>query len=110
MDPISENSTYQKQELLIRMERNHEVIQRLSKKLCSYTCEPKCPSSFEKYNDLKRNFKLFEKYQKNIMDLIHRKKAGAVQGLEREVQLHLKRFRELEADIASYLLDTLEHS
>ena len=45
-----------------------------------------------------------------IKDMIHRKKAGAVQGLEREVQLHLKRFRELEADIAAYLLDTLEHS
>lgn len=74
MEHISSKNTYHKQELLIRMERNHEVIQRLSKKLCSYTYEPKCPSSFEKYNDLKRNFKLFEKYQKNLMDMIHRKK------------------------------------
>lgn len=110
MNTINEKNTYHKQELLIRMERNHEVIQRLSKKLCSYTYEPKCPSSFEKYNDLKRNFKLFEKYQKNIMDLIHRKKIGAVQGLELEVQLHLKRFKQLETEIASYLLETMEHS
>lgn len=110
MNTINEKNTHHKQELLIRMERNHEIIQRLSKKLCSYTCEPKCPSSFEKYNDLKRNFKLFEKYQNQITSLIQGKKTGMVHGLELEVQLHLKRFRELEADIAAYLLETMEHS
>lgn len=109
MDHIAESNTYQKHELLVRMERNNEVIQRLSRKLCSYTYEPRCASHFEKYNELKNNFKMFEKHQKQIMSMIQRKKGGTVYGLDRDIQLHLKRFKQMEGDIADYLLDMGDH-
>ncbi len=75
---IVEDGTRTKQELLVRMERNNATIQRLSKKLGSYTYEPKCPSDFERFNTLKNGFKIFSRHQKEIMDLIKSTKYSCV--------------------------------
>lgn len=109
MNNVTENSTDHIQELLIRMDRNNNIIQRLSKKLNSYTCEPNNSSCFEKLYDLKHSFKVFTSQQKQIMELLKQKK-GFAKSLQKDIQLHLDRFKQLEQDMAAYILDTNQYS
>ncbi|TXN35671.1 hypothetical protein FVB32_13920 [Flagellimonas hymeniacidonis] len=109
MSNVTENSTVQIQELLIRMQRNNNIIQRLSKKLNSYTCEPNNHSCFEKLYELKHSFKVFASQQNQIMQLVKQKK-GIAKNLQKDIQLHLDRFKQLERDMAAYLLDTNQYS
>ena len=109
MEHIAENKTYQIQDLLIRMDRNNKIIQRLSKKLNSYTCEPNNPSCFEQLYDLKQSLKRFTAQQRNIMELI-RQKNGATKNMEEDILLQLKRFKVLDKEIAAYLLSTSQHT
>ncbi|NDV42956.1 hypothetical protein [Flagellimonas sediminis] len=104
MAQIVEDSIHTQQEILVRLERNNTTIQRLFKKLGSYTNEPKCPSDFEKFNALKNSFKIFSRHQKEIMDLIKKQNDGISEALEMEVREQLGRFRKLESDFAAYLL------
>lgn len=105
MDPIVENNALPKNELIIRMERNNKMFQRLSQKLNSYTCEPKCLSGFEQFNALKQDFRTFAKHQKQIMGLVQAKKNGISDRLASEIRMHLKRYQALEAAISEYLLE-----
>ncbi|AWX46153.1 hypothetical protein HME9304_03185 [Flagellimonas maritima] len=109
MTDIDAKDTVKIQELLVRMERNNNIIQRLSKKLNSYTCEPHDSHCFEKLYDLRHNFKNFSGQQNQIMRLLKQKNVVA-EGLRKEIQLHLERFKKLERDIASYLLDINQYS
>lgn len=93
-----------RREHLVRMERNYEVIQGLSLKLSSYTCEPRCASQFERYIELKQSFRRFEEHQKQLSAMIQEGR-GFSGTLEREVQLHFDRYRQLESDVAGYLLE-----
>ncbi|MEP4947911.1 MAG: hypothetical protein ABJU26_10240, partial [Flavobacteriaceae bacterium] len=104
MNDVTENSTVPIQEMLIRMERNNSIIQQLFKKLNSYTCEPTSSSCFEKLYELKNNFKVFSNQQTHIDQLL-KQKQGMAGGLKKDIQLHLNRFKELEKDMASYLLE-----
>lgn len=108
MNNVTQNDTVQMQELLIRMERNNNIIQRLAQKLNSYTCEPNNSTCFEKLYDLKHNFKAFTGQQNRIMDLIRHKRREA-KNLNKDIQQHLERFKELEKDMAAYLLDTNQY-
>lgn len=105
MDPIVENKTLPKNVLIIRMERNNKMFQRLSQKLNSYTCEPKCQSGFEQFNELKQEFRTFAKHQKQLMGQIQQKKNGISDPLASDIRMHLKRFNQLESAIAEYLLE-----
>ncbi|MGX1930094.1 hypothetical protein [Flagellimonas sp. 2504JD4-2] len=105
MGNVTQKNKAKIQELLIRMDRNHTIIQTLSKKLNSYTCEPHDSSCFEKFYALKHSFKQFDLNQNRIMDLL-KKKSDMVSNLETEIKEHLKRFDELEKGMAAYLLAT----
>ncbi|WP_036385107.1 hypothetical protein [Muricauda sp. MAR_2010_75] len=108
MTPVAEQRTHQVQELLVRLERNNKVVQRLSKKLTSYTCEPNNPSCFEKLYEIKNSFKVFAKQHADIVAQLKTKKDESP-GLDQKIEQHLKRFKQLEKDIAGYLLDTKQH-
>ncbi|WP_067034177.1 hypothetical protein [Allomuricauda sp. CP2A] len=108
MIPVAEQSTHQVQELLVRLERNNKIIQRLSKKLASYICEPNNPSCFDKMYEIKHGFRIFAKHQAHIIELLKTKKDEAPE-LDRKIELHLERFKQLEKDIAGYLLETQQH-
>ncbi len=108
MIPVAEQSTYEVQELLVRLERNNKVIQRLSKKLCSYTCEPNNPSCFEKLYEIRNSFRTFAKHQEHIMERLKAKKDN-IPELDRKIERHLEHFKKLEKDIAEYLVDTRQH-
>lgn len=103
MDPIVENKTLPKNELIIRMERNNKMFQRLAQKLNSYTCEPKCQSGFEQFHGLKQDFRTFAKQQKQLMARVQDKKNGISDPLATEIRTHLKRYIELERAFTKYL-------
>ena len=93
-------------ELLIRLERNHNTIQRLSKKLNSYTCEPNNYSCFEKFYELKQGFQNFTGKQKQLVSQLKSAGKSEIGSLEAELKRHTEMFRKLEQDMAAYLLDT----
>lgn len=97
MDSNIQYSTQKLQDLAIRMEH-------LSQKIRSYTCEPNDPSCFEKQYNLKRDFKTFVDHQNRIMRLINQER-GDTTNLDEDIRLHLERFKALENDVATYLLE-----
>lgn len=105
MENITQPSLEYQQELLVRMERNHRMVQRLSQKLNSYTCEPKSPKKFEKFYELNRDIQDFSKHQKNILAKMRQVNFEIDSQDTLEIQHHLKRFKKLESEFASYLLD-----
>ncbi|WP_190808772.1 hypothetical protein [Flagellimonas sp. S3867] len=108
MGGLAEKKERQIQELIIRMDRNNTIIQKLSKKLNSYTCEPHDSSCFEKLYTLKRGFKLFDNHQSRIMALLKSKPVLTTE-LDADIKGHIKRFGELEKDMAAYLLATNQY-
>ena len=109
MASLTKNSKDSIQDLLVRLERNNNIVQRLTKKINSYTCEPRDSSCFEKLYELRLGFKNFAGQQDRIMDMLRQKK-GEAKILRSEIQLHLERFKKLEQDIAAYLLATDQYS
>lgn len=103
MNDIAEHNAQTIDEMMLRMQRNHNIIQRLRKKLNSYTCEPRDSVCFDKLYDLRQSFKSFAIHQIRIMDLMDKNKIESKQ-LRPEIQKHLDRFKLLEQEIASYLL------
>ncbi|MBO0341024.1 MAG: hypothetical protein VX798_11655 [Bacteroidota bacterium] len=105
MQNATQNSIKYQQELLVKVERNNRMVQRLSEKLSSYTYEPKCPQQFEKYYELNKSIQNYKKYQKQVMSKIRKHELDLSDANNKEVVNHLNRFKELERDFASYLRD-----
>ncbi len=105
MENITQNSFKDKQELMVRVERNNKMVQRLSEKLNSYTYEPKCPQQFDKFYELKRSIKNFTKHHQQVMSKMKQRKLDLTDTNSKEVEQHLNHFKKLESDIASYILD-----
>ncbi|MEM9362104.1 MAG: hypothetical protein AAGA43_05685 [Bacteroidota bacterium] len=105
MSDLTNNNVIPTQELLIRLERNKMSMLRLSQKLNSYTCEPNNKSCFEKLYELRQDFKTFANRQTRLMGLL-KTEDSVRDNLDSEVRKHLKSFKKLESDMASYLLDT----
>jgi len=92
-------------QLVVRLERNHKCVLRLSQKMNSYIYEPKDYECFIKLRELRmglkelanRQMELFDELQRNVYDF-----KEAVKNVEDL----LKRFANLERDLASYLLNT----
>ncbi|MCK0159600.1 hypothetical protein [Allomuricauda sp. F6463D] len=105
MDNIVQNHLKDQQELLVRIERNHRMVQRLSEKLNSYTYEPKCPERFEKYYQLNRSIQKYYKNHNSIMSKIRQGKFNMEFTDLGIIDEHLERFKKLESEFAAYLLD-----
>ncbi|MGW9686319.1 hypothetical protein [Flagellimonas sp. 2504JD1-5] len=108
MGNLTQKNTGQIQELLIRMDRNNTIIQKLSKKLNSYTCEPHDSACFEKLYVLKHNFEQFNTHQGRLMALL-KTKPKLTSEINADIKKHLERFGELEKDMAAYVLDTNQY-
>lgn len=105
MQHISPNTIEHKQELLVRVERNERMVQRLSEKLNSYTFEPKCPQRFEKFYELNRHIQEFRKHQNRLLSKIRNQKIDLPETDTHEIESHLNRFKVLESEFAAYLFD-----
>lgn len=104
MGNSTEEHTTQIQDVLVRMDRNYATIKSMSKKLGSYTYEPRDPSCFEKLYNLKLGFRSFMANQNRISALLQNKSALNT-NLSSEIGQHLQQFSKLERDIAAYLLE-----
>ncbi len=99
------NNSAKEQELLIRVQRSFRLVERLFEKLKSYKYEPKCPLGFEKQYELKRNFRHFEQNQSRIIHLFDENDRGISALGEKEIQKHLERFKQLENEYTSYIIE-----
>ena len=109
MEHIIKDRGIGRQEHLIRLERNHEIIQGLSMKLSSYTSEPRYASQFERYIELKNSFRIFEDHQQRLSSMFQESGSEFPEGFEGEIQLQFDRYRQLESDVAGYLLEMEEN-
>jgi len=105
MEHITQNSIERQQELLVRVERNNRMVQRLLEKLSSYTYEPKCPRRFEKFYELHKSIQNYKIHQKKVMSKIKQRELDMADAHHNELNHHLNLFKQLESDFASYLLD-----
>jgi len=106
MEHGTQNATIeQQQELLVRVDRNNRMVQRLSEKLNSYTYEPKCPQRFEKYYELNQSIQNYKTHQNQLMSKIRERTLNTSESHQNEVNKLLKLFKQLESDFASYLFD-----
>lgn len=106
MEHITQNSSIEEQqELLVRVERNNRMVQRLSEKLNSYTYEPKCPQRFEKFYELNQSIQNYKRHQNQLMSKTRGRTLHMSDSHQNEVNYLLKLFKQLESDFASYLFD-----
>ena len=105
MSHLTQFTTKEQQALVLRVERNHWMVQRLNEKFKSYTNEPKCPRRFEKFYELNKSIQNFKKYDARIMSIIRQRHLDFGDLDQNEVENHINRFKKLESDFASYLFD-----
>ena len=90
-------------QLIIRLARNHQTVKHLTKKINSYTYEPKNHECFIKLNRLRINLNELQKDQAQSLEQIQGHKQLTID-FEHEATVLLNRFQQLEKDIAAYLL------
>ncbi len=105
MQHITQNSIEHEQDLLMRVERNQRMVQRLCEKLNSYIYEPKCPRRFEKFYELNRSIQNYKNHEKQVMSKIKRRRIDLADAKNNEIEDHLNRFKKLESEFASYIFD-----
>ncbi|MEC3964583.1 hypothetical protein [Flagellimonas halotolerans] len=104
MEHITQNSIEYEQDVLMRVERNQRMVQRLSEKLNSYIYEPKCPRRFEKFYELNKHIQSYRAHEKQVMSKIRERKIN-FDSKNNEIEEHLNRFKKLESEFASYIFD-----
>nr|WP_321412833.1 hypothetical protein [uncultured Allomuricauda sp.] len=105
MQHTSPNTIEHKQELLVKVERNERMVQRMLEKLHSYTYEPKCPQRFEKFYELNMHIQEFRIHQNKVLSKIRNQKVDLLETDSNEIKSHLERFKILESEFAAYLFD-----
>lgn len=91
--------------LIVRLERNHQCVLRQIQNMNSYRFEPKDYECFVRLHDLKINFKQLEQDQVLLFDKLHHNTHKVTKATELVEEI-LERFKKIESELASYLLDT----
>lgn len=91
-------------QLILRLERNHKSVLRISTKLQFYTIEPTNMESFEKLRGLRMGFRDLARDQILLFEILKNGKTIREVLIEKLDKLQT-RFSELEHELASYLLD-----
>lgn len=91
-------------QLILKLERNHKSVLRISTKLQSYTFEPTNMESFEQLRGLRMGFRDLARDQVLLFEILKNGKTIREVLVEKLDKLQ-SRFSELEHELASYLLD-----
>ena len=91
-------------QLILKLERSHKSVLRISTKPQSYTYEPNNLESFEKLRNLRMGFRDLARDQVMLFEVIKNGKTIREMLIERLERLQ-SRFSDLEHELASYLLD-----
>lgn len=102
MNASAPHNGHEFQRLLLLMEQNNKVLERLSQKINSYTCEPNDHACFERLYRLRRHFQDFVAHQNRITQLLNQQKAEN-STLNKDIRFHLERFKRLESEVTAYL-------
>ncbi|MDT0607624.1 hypothetical protein [Croceitalea rosinachiae] len=92
-------------QLVVRLERNHRCVLRQINKMNSYRFEPKDYECFIRLRDLRLSLKQLSQDQMNLFDQLQRNTYQFNEATEL-VEEVLQRFKKIEGELASYLLDT----
>jgi hypothetical protein len=92
------------EQLILRLERNHQCVLRLSKNLNSYTYEPKNYDCFTRLRELKTSFSDLASKQMELFDKIQHS-ALTFDVAQEAVEQSIKQYRALEKGMAKYLLE-----
>ena len=92
-------------QLVVRLERNHQCVLRQIQKMNSYRYEPKDYECFIRLRDLRSNLKELSKDQMQLFDKLQRN-VYELNEASQLVEDTLQRFKNIESALASYLLDT----
>ena len=92
-------------QLVVRLERNHQCVLRQIQKMNSYRYEPKDYECFIRLRDLRLNLQELSENQIKLFDTLHENTLELNQAVKL-VEDVLNRFKQLETELASYLLDT----
>lgn len=91
-------------QLIVKLERNHKSVLRISTKLQSYTFEPTNMEAFEKLRNLRMGFRDLARDQVLLFEILKNGKTIKEVLIEKLDKLQ-SRFAELEHELAAYLLD-----
>ena len=91
-------------QLVVRLERNHRCVLRQLQNINSYRYEPKDYECFVRLQDLRAGIKQLAEDQMLLFDRLQRKAFSLEEAIQKVNDL-LARFKILESELASYLLD-----
>ena len=87
---------------LLRLERNNREILSLKENLRSYTCEPKTPSLFDRYERLKSQLDSMRKKNSDLIEGFFDRKLGVEEQLNK-IREQLQAFKQLELQVLEYI-------
>lgn len=91
------------EQLIVRLERNHQCVLRLSKNLNSYKYEPRNYECFVELRELKSSFADLALQQRTLFDAIQNQSLKFSEAIKR-VDESISQFQRLEQVMAKYLL------
>ncbi|GMN05158.1 hypothetical protein MTsPCn5_05460 [Croceitalea sp. MTPC5] len=92
-------------QLVVRLERNHKCVLRLSKKMNSYIYEPRNYECFIRLRDLRVSLKELAKDHMQLFNELQHEDYDFKEAVK-NVEGLLKRFKKFDRDLAQYVLDT----
>ena len=97
-----ENTTVEKSNLVLRLERNEREVRQLKSKLNSYVCEPRTYSLFERVEALKMGLERLSATNREIIQALKERKKSVSDYME-NVRHQLTEFHELQQGVHDYV-------
>ncbi|MFH6603913.1 hypothetical protein ACEZ3G_10535 [Maribacter algicola] len=100
---VLEQDTYiERNNLVLRLERNQREVGQLKNKLNSYVCEPKTYSLFERIETLKTGLDRLSISNREILQALKERKKSVGDHLE-NIRQQLSEFHELQQGVHDYV-------
>lgn len=100
-----QNSTVEKSNLVLRLERNQREVGQLKSKLNSYVCEPRTYKLFERVETLKTGLDRLSNSNREIIQALKERKKSVEDYME-NVKQQISEFHELQRGVHDYVQGT----
>jgi len=97
-----ENTTIEKSNLVLRLERNQREVRQLRNKLSSYVCEPRTYNLFERIETLKTGLDRLSNSNLEIIQALKERKKSVEDYVE-NVKQQFSEFHELQQGVHDYV-------
>ncbi len=99
---FKQGANIEKNNLVLRLERNQREVGQLKNKLNSYVCEPKTYSLFERIETLKTGLERLSSTNREIIQALRERKKSVGDYME-NVRQQLSEFHELQQGVHDYV-------